>query len=281
LDLIDSIEKKKVFMKMNLRWGYNNVRIKEGDEWKAAFSTPEGSFEPMVMFFGLTNSPATFQAMMNDVLRDLVVEEKVAVFIDNVMIATKTEEGHDEIVEEVLRRLEENDLFVKPEKYVWKVREVGFLGVIIGEDGVRMEKEKVQGVIEWPVPKSVKDVQKFLGLANYYRWFVKDFAKIAKPLHEMMRKEKKWDWGEKQQKVFEELKRRFTTEPVLVTPDLDKEMRVEADVSDFAIGGMLSMKYEDERWRPVAYISKSLNEAERNYEIHDKKMLAIIWCLVL
>ena len=153
--------------------------------------------------------------------------------------------------------------------------------MIIGEDGVRMEKEKVQGVIEWPVPKSVKDVQKFLGLANYYRWFVKDFAKIAKPLHEMMRKEKKWDWGEKQQKVFEELKRRFTTEPVLVTPDLDKEMRVEADVSDFAIGGMLSMKYEDERWRPVAYISKSLNEAERNYEIHDKKMLAIIWCLVL
>jgi len=217
--------------------------------------------------------------MMNDVLRDLVVEEKVAVFIDNVMIATKTEEGHDEIVEEVLRRLEENDLFVKPEKYVWKVREVGFLGVIIGEDGVRMEKEKVQGVIEWPVPKSVKDVQKILGLANYYRWFVKDFAKIAKPLHEMMRKEMKWDWGEKQQKVFEELKRRFTTEPVLVTPDLDKEMRVEADVSDFAIGGVLSMKCEDERWRPMAYISKSLNEAERNYEIHDKKMLAIIWCL--
>ena len=167
-DLIDSIGKKKVFTKMDLRWGYNNVRIKEGDEWKAAFSMPEGSFEPTVMFFGLTNSPATFQAIMNDLLRDLVVEEKVAVFIDDVMIATETEEGHDEIVEEVLRRLEENDLFVKPEKCVWKVREVRFLGVIIGEDRVRMEKEKVQEVIEWLVPKSVKDVQKFLGLANYY-----------------------------------------------------------------------------------------------------------------
>ena len=117
-DLIDSIGKKKVFTKIDLRWGYNNVRIKKGDEWKAAFSTPEGSFEPTVMFFGLTNSPATFQAMMNDLLRDLVVEEKVAVFIDDVMIATETEEGHDEIVEEVLRRLEENDLFVKPEKCV-------------------------------------------------------------------------------------------------------------------------------------------------------------------
>jgi len=124
------------------------VRIKEGDEWKAAFSMPEGSFEPTVMFFGLTNSPATFQAMMNNLLRDLVVEEKVAVFIDDVMIATETEEGHDKIVEEVLKRLEENNLFVKPEKCVWKVREVGFLGVIIGEDRVRMEKKKVQRVVE-------------------------------------------------------------------------------------------------------------------------------------
>jgi len=145
----------------------------------------------MVIFFGLTNSPATFQVMMNNLLRDLVVEEKIAVFIDDVIIATETEEGHNEIVEEVLRRLEGNDLFVKPEKCVWKVKEVGFLGLIIGEDRVRMEKEKVQGVIEWPVLRSVKDVQKFLGLANYYRQFVKDFAKIAKPLHEMMRKEMK------------------------------------------------------------------------------------------
>ena len=216
---------------------------------------------------------------MNDLLRDLVVEKKIIVFIDNVMIVMETEKGHDKIVEKVLRRFEENDLFVKPEKCVWKIKEVGFLGVIIREDGVRMEKEKVQEVIEWPVPRSVKDVQKFLGLANYYRWFVKDFAKIAKPLYEMIRKEMKWSWGERQQKTFEELKERFMTELVLVTPDLDKEMRVEADTSDFAMGGVLSMKYEDERWRPVAYIFKSLNEVKRNYEIHDKKMLAIIQCL--
>ena len=166
--------------------GYNNVRIKEGDEWKAAFSMSEELFEPTVMFFGLTNSPATFLAMMNNLLRDLVVEEKVAVFIDNVMIAMETEEEHDKIVEKVLKRLEENDLFVEPEKCVWKVREVGFLRVIIGEDRVRIEKEKMQGVIEWLVPRSTKDVQKFLELANYYRQFVKDFARIAKPLYEIM-----------------------------------------------------------------------------------------------
>ena len=127
--------------------------------------------------------------------------------------------------------------------------------------------------------KSMKDMQKFLGLANYYRRFVKDFAKIARPLYEMTRKENKWSWGERQQKAFEELKERFTTEPVLVAPDLDKKMRVEADASDFTTEGVLLMKCEDEKWRPVAYISKSLNEAERNYEIHDKEMLAIIRCL--
>ena len=168
------------------------MRIKKGNEWNAAFSMPEGSFEPIVMFFGLTNLLATFQVMMNDLLRDLVVEKKIVVFIDDVMIATETEEGHNKIVEKVLRRLEENDLFVKLDKCIWKVREVEFLGVIIGEDGVRMEKEKVQGVIEWPVLKSVKDVQKFLRLANYYRRFIKDFAKIVRPLYEIMRKENKW-----------------------------------------------------------------------------------------
>ena len=129
------------------------------------------------------------------------------------------------------------------------------------------------------MPKSVKNVQKFLELANYYRWFVKDFARVAKPLHEMTRKEIKWSWKERQQKAFEELKERFTTELVLVTPDLDKEMKVEVDVSNFATGVVLSMKCEDEKWRPVTYISKLLNEAEKNYGIHDKEILAIIWCL--
>ena len=232
---------------MDLRQGYNNVRIKEKDEWKVAFSMPERSFEPMVMFFRLTNSSAMFQAMINDLLRDLVVEEKVAVFIDDVMIAMEIEEEHDEIVEKKLKRLEENNLFVKLEKYVWKIREVKFLGVIIEEDKVRMEKKKVQGVVEQLVPKSIKDIQKLLELENYYRWFVKDFAKIARSLHEMTIKEIKQSWEKKQQKVFEELKERFTIELVLVTPDLDREMRLEADASDFTIEEVLSMKYENEK----------------------------------
>jgi len=148
LDVLENIGMKKIFMNIDLRWEYNNVRIKKGDEWKAAFTTPEGSFKPMVMFFGLTNSLAMFQAIMNELLRNLVNTGKVAAFIDNVIIGTETEEGHDEIVVEVIKRLKENDLYVKPEKYKWKVREVEFLGVVIGLEGIKMKKGKVKGVLE-------------------------------------------------------------------------------------------------------------------------------------
>jgi len=143
------------------------------------------------MYFGLTNSPATFQTMMNDLLQDLINQGDTATFIDDILVATDTEERHDELVEEVLKRLEENDLFMKLEKCKWKVREVEFLGVVIGPRGVEMQKEKVEGVLNWPAPKNVKEMQKFLGLANYYRRFIKDFAKIAVPLHVLVRKEQK------------------------------------------------------------------------------------------
>ena len=252
------------------------MRIKEGDKWKAVFMTPEGSFELTVMFFGLTNSPATFQAMMNKLLRDLINTEKIAVFINDVIVGTEIEEEHEELVKEVIRRLEENDLYVKLEKCKWEVREVEFLGVVIGPEGIKMEKEKVKGVLEWPTPKCVKDIQKFLGLANYYRRFIEGFATVARLLHNLVKKDKKWEWMEKEEKAFKELKERFTKEPVLAAPDIDKKMRMEVDTSDYAMEGVLSMECEDRLWRPVAFLSKLLNETERNYEIHDKEMLAII-----
>jgi len=142
-----------------------------------------------------------------------------------------------------------------------------------------MEEDKVAEVLNWPVPKTVRDVRKFLGLANYYRRFVKDFAKLAQPLNDLTRKEEKWKWGNEQQEVFEWLKMVFTSRSLLAVPDLDKEFRVEADTSNFVTGGVLSIKGGDSKWRPVAYISKSLNKTKRNYEIHDKEMLAMIRCL--
>ena len=168
LDIVENIGTKKVFTKIDLRWGYNNVWIKERDEWKVAFTIPEGSFKPIVIFFGLTNSPATFQVMMNKLLRDLINMGKVVAFMDDVIVGMEDKEGHDELAVEIIKRLEENDLYMKPEKYKWKVREVGFLGVVIGPDRIKIKEEKVKGVLNWLTPKCVKDIQKFLGLANYY-----------------------------------------------------------------------------------------------------------------
>ena len=166
-DIIENIG-SNVFMKMDLRWGYNNMRINEGDEWKVAFMTSKGSFEPTVMFFGLTNSPVTFQVMMNELLRDLINIGKVTVFIDDIIVKMKDEEGHDELVAEIIKRLEENNLYMKLEKCKWKVREVGFIEVVIGPEGIKIEEEKVKGVLEWLALKCVKNIQKFIRLANYY-----------------------------------------------------------------------------------------------------------------
>ena len=191
-DVIKNIRTKKVFTKMDLRWSYNNVRINEKDEWKAAFTTPERLFEPTVMFFGLMSLLATFQAMINELLRDLISMGKVVAFIYNIIVGMEDEEWHDEIVAEVIRRLGENDLYVKLEKCKWKVRKVRFLGVMIEPEGIKMEEEKVKDILDWLIPKCVKDVQKFLELANYYYWFIQGFASIARLLHNIVKKDQKW-----------------------------------------------------------------------------------------
>jgi len=178
-DLVDLMGNKRVFTKIDLWWGYNNMRIKEGDKWKVVFTTHVGSYEPVVMFFRTTKLPATFQDMINEILRDMINEGKMAAFVDDMLIGTETEEGHNGIVEEVLRRLEKNDLYVKPEKCIWKVQKVNFLEVVMGQGKIEIEEDKVIGVLNWPTPKMVRDIKKFLGLANYYRQFVKDFAKMA------------------------------------------------------------------------------------------------------
>jgi len=198
-----------------------------------------GPYEPVIMFFGMTNLPTTFQGMMNKILRNMINERKVAVFVDDVLVRIETEEEHNEIVEEMLRRLEENDLYVKPEKCAWKVQKVNFLGVVMGQGKIEMEEDKMAGVLNWPVPKTARDVRKFLGLANYYRRFVKDFTKLAQFLNNLMKKEEKWKWMSEQQDAFEQLKEVFTSRLLLVAPDLDREFRVKADVSNFATGGVL------------------------------------------
>ena len=246
-ELVHKLRGAKYFTKLDIRWGYNNVRIKEGDEWKAAFRTNRGLYEPLVMFFGLTNSPAMFQTMMNDILRDLINEGQVIVYLDDILIFTETLEEHRIITKRVLEILEKNKLFLKPEKCDFEKTEIEYLGVIVSHNSMRMDPAKIAGIMEWPEPKNVKQVQSFLGFVNFYRRFVRGYSDIARPLTKLTGKAG-FSWGDEQKKVFEELKCRIAEDVVLALPTDDGKFRVEADASDGATGAVLSQE-QDGMWR--------------------------------
>ncbi len=169
-------------MKLDVRWGYNNVRIREGDEEKATFRTNRGLFKLTIMFFGLTNSPATFQWMMNDIFRNLIGKGKVTIYLDNILIFSKDLKEHKEIVRRILQRLQENKLFLKAEKCEFKVLETEYLGVIISENSIRMDPVKIAGMAEWLMPTKKWELQSFLGFMNFYRKFIKNYSKVVKAL---------------------------------------------------------------------------------------------------
>ena len=278
-DLINQLRGAKYFTKFDVRWGYNNVRIREGDEWKAAFRTNRGLFEPLVMFFGLTNSPATFQTMMNDIFQDLIMEGVVCVYLDDILIFTRTLEEHRRVTRIVMERLRKHKLFLRLDKCEFERTRIEYLGLIISQGQAEMDPVKVAGVADWPKPTNKKQVQSFLGFTNFYRRFIRDFSHHARPLFDLTGKSAPWVWGEAQQSAFDELKRAVTSQPVLAFADDARPFRVEADSSDFATGAVISQPDADNKWHPVAFMSKSLNAVERNYEIHDKEMLAIIRAL--
>jgi len=265
---------------MDVRWGYNNIRMREGDEWKAAFKTPFRHHKPVVMYFGLTNSPATFQTMMDVIFQDLKEGKVVVVYIDDILVFMNRDvECHQEVVREVLKRLQDNDLYLKPEKCFFERDKVEFLGLIVKNGHVSMDPTKVNGITKWPMPTCVKEIQSFMGFANFYRRFIFGFSDIARPMNNLTKKGVKWEWTDKCQDTFDNLKERFTSAPVLVMPDVTKKMKIETDASDYTTGTVLSQLEEDGIWHPVAFYSKSMNDAERNYDIHDKELLAIIRAL--
>jgi len=278
-DLINKLSKAKYFTKLDVRWGYNNVRMKEGDEWKAAFRTNRGLFEPLVMFFGLTNSPATFQLMMNDLFKELIDEGCVVIYMDDILVFTETLEEHQRVVRKVLEVLAKNKLYLKAEKCSFEQSQVEYLGLIISAGKIEMDPVKVAGVSQWPTPSNVKEVQSFIGFVNFYRRFIKDFSEIARPLHDLTRKDVAWLWTEQCQEAFNSLKKAITSTPILIFPDENKPYILEADSSNYATGGVLSQEGDDGKFHPVAFLSKSLSEVERNYDIYDKEMLAIIRAL--
>lgn len=276
-ELLDKLKGAKYYTKMDIRWGYNNVRMREGDEEKAAFLTNRGLFEPLVMFFGLSNSPATFQMMMNDVFRDLILRGKVIVYLDDILIFTESIEEHREIVRQVLDILRQNKLTCKLEKCEFETLETEYLGHIISQGVVKMDPAKVAGVVEWPVPTCKKELQSFLGFANFYRRFIAGFAKVAAPLHRLTGSAE-WTWGPDQEEAFARLKSTITAAPVLAIPNDNDQFRVQCDASNYAVGAELSQRQHG-KWRTIAYLSKALSPAERNYEIYDREMLAVMTAL--
>ena len=190
---------------------------------------------------------------------------------------------HDKVVLEVLKRLHDNDLFVKPEKCCFRVTEVDFLRMIVSFDGIKMDPEEVNAILKWPEPTNVKQVRAFLGLGNFYRHFIKDYTIISCPMVDLTCKDVIFNFSDKEKASFKALKATFTTAPVLQYPNQDCESHLETDASEFTIRGVISIKCDDGEFRPVAYMSHSMTPPERNYPIHDKEMLAIIkateaWC---
>ncbi|SJL17380.1 uncharacterized protein ARMOST_20930 [Armillaria ostoyae] len=242
-DLIDKLQGAKYFTKLDVRWGYNNVRIKEGDEEKAAFRTNRGLFEPTVMFFRLTNSPATFQWMMNDIFKDLIANGKVTIYLDNILIFTKNLDEHRRIVRQVLQKMQEHKLFLKVEKCEFEVLETEYLSVIISEGSIRMDPVKVAGIAEWPTPLKKKELQSFLGFTNFYQKFIKNYSKIICPLTQLTGNTE-WTWGTAQNQAFQQLKKQMAEDVILAIPNCEGRFCVEADASNGAIGAILSQQQD-------------------------------------
>jgi len=277
-DLMDQLHGATVFSKLDLQSGYWQIRIAEKDVPKTAFRTRYGHFEWRVMPFGLTNAPATFQALMNRILQPYL-DRFVVVYLDDILIYSKTPEEHIQHVDQVLQVLQQNELYVGLDKCGFLLRDTEFLGHVVGADGIKPDPKKVSAVTEWPVPKTLRDARGFLGLTGYYRRFIHHYAQKALPLTDLTKADVPWRWrSDVEGRAFEQLKQALVSAHVLVTPDPSLPYEVYTDASQFALGAVL-MQNQGKGLQPVAYLSRKLSPAERNYPTGDREMLGIYYAL--
>jgi hypothetical protein len=276
-ELLDRLSRAQIFSKIDLKSGYNLVRVADGDEWKTAFRTRYGSYEFLVMHFGLTNAPATFQHFMNDTFYDLL-DKFVAAYLDDLIIYTESSDLADHIghVREVLLRCRKSGLFANAKKCEFHVRTIEYVGYIVSPDGLSMDPAKVKAISDWPALQTLREVQSFLGFANFYRRFISGFARIAKPLTMLTRKDVPFQWSSTCAGAFGELKRHFVASPILAHYHPDRQTIIETDASDYAVAAVLSQVDPSTAFlHPIAFYSRSMSSAELNYEIYDKELLAI------
>jgi len=215
--------------------------------------------------------------MMDTIFQDLTATGEVVIYMDDILIATSSDTPHHrQLVHQVLDKLKEHNLFLKPEKCTFEASEIEYLGLVIGGGKVRMDRVKVQGVDGWQRPKTLTELRGWMGFINFYRRFIKGFSKITRVLNELTKKNVPWEWTKQREEAFQMLKRLICEEPVLLMPKLDQPFELEVDASNYAIGATLNQKDERNQWHPVAYYSTTLSETERNYDIYDKELLAVV-----
>lgn len=276
-DLLDQLQGAKIFTKIDLRSGYHQIRIAENDIPKTAFRTRYGHFEFLVLPFGLTNAPATFMQLMQEIFHPYL-DRFVIVYLDDILVYSRSLEEHEEHLRTVVQVLRENKLYAKLNKCAFYRKEIEFLGHVISADGVYMEKKKMQDIHEWPQPKSVHEVRSFLGLAGFYRKFIKNFSQISSAMTDLLKMDSKFNWTERHQGAFESLKRAVSSAPVLIIPDPKLPFVVSTDASGYAIGATLSQD-QGKGLQPVAFLSKKMLPAECNYPVHEQELLAVICAL--
>jgi hypothetical protein len=272
-DLFDQLQGASWFSKIDLRSGYHQMRVRNEDREKTAFRTRYGHYEFVVMPFGLTNAPAAFMDLMNRVCSPML-DQSVIVFIDDILVYSKSKKEHEAHLREVLEVLRREKLYAKFSKCEFWLREVQFLGHVVNQKGIMVDPAKITAVMRWEVPKTPTEIRSFLGLAGYYRRFIKDFSRIALPLTKLTKKSTAFSWGEGQQKSFEELRRRLCEAPVLTLPEGIEDLVVYCDASHQGLGAVLM-----QRGKVIAYASRQLKTHEANYPTHDLELGAVVFAL--
>jgi hypothetical protein len=278
--LLKRLRNKTLFTKLDIRWGFNNIRIKEGDEWKAAFKTPIGTFAPTVMQFGMQNAPGTFQRNVNITLRPVSNKfpDDLFNYTDDILIGTDDNlEHHREVVHSVLEALERDHFFLKPSKCEFEQRTIDYLGVRVDQHGTHIDPSKAQGLRDWPRHlKNLKEVRSTLGILGFLRPFIKNFAHIARPITDLLKKDVPFHWGEEQRSALNQLIGIVTSDPVLKQPDTQKPFILEVDASDVASGAILYQKDDRGQLQPVGYHSKAFSDAERNMSTGEKEFTGLM-----
>jgi hypothetical protein len=272
-DMLDELHGSCIFTKNDLKSGYHQIRMKEGDEWKTAFKTKYGLYEWLVMPFGLTNAPSTFMRLMNHALRAFL-GRFVVVYFDDILVYSKSSDEHIDHLHCVLTVLRKEKLYANLKKCSFCLDKVVFLGFVVGAKGIAVDEEKVKAIKEWPTPKSITEVRSFHGLASFYRRFVKDFSTLTAPLTEIVKKSVGFKWGSEQDRAFIEIKERLCGAPLLALPDFSKTFEIECDASGIGIGAVLMQEK-----RPIAYFSEKLYGAALNYPTYDKELYALVRAL--